>query len=200
MNKLILGMISATLLAACSSTAPKATSTQSSSAPTTSSTTSTGVDAGVASSAAQIKASEDAAKLQAAGDAQKAAQQGGDVSAPTNSTAQLATRTVYFPTNVDTLQDADKDVVMAHGTNLAKLPQAKVRVDGYADERGSSEFNLALGQRRAKSTKQALLLSGAKDAQISTGSYGEEKPVATGHDEAAWAQNRRAEISYTTGQ
>ncbi|MDD4912543.1 MAG: OmpA family protein [Sideroxydans sp.] len=195
MNKLILGMISATLLAACSSTAPKAPS-----APAASSSTSAGGDVGASATAAQIKAAEDAAKLQAAADAQKDAQHSVDAAATQSDAARLANRTVYFPTNVDTLQDADKDVVMAHGTTLGKLPQAKVRVDGYADERGSSEFNLALGQRRAKSTKQALILSGAKDAQISTSSYGEEKPVATGHDEAAWAQNRRAEINYVVGQ
>ena len=64
------------------------------------------------------------------------------------------------------------------------------------DERGSREYNIGLGERRAQSVRRALLLQGAADAQISTVSYGEERPAVAGHDEAAWAKNRRAEIAY----
>lgn len=110
--------------------------------------------------------------------------------------AKLAKRSVYFPFDVDTLQEQDKAVVQAHGAYLSAHATTKVRVEGNADERGSSEYNLALGQRRAENTKRGLVASGATTAQIETISYGEEKPVATGHDEASWAQNRRADIVY----
>lgn len=108
----------------------------------------------------------------------------------------LAKRSVYFPFDVDALQDKDKAVVQAHGANLGANASVKVRVEGNADERGSSEYNLALGQRRAENTKRGLVASGANSNQIETTSFGEEKPVATGHDEASWAQNRRADIVY----
>jgi peptidoglycan-associated lipoprotein len=119
-----------------------------------------------------------------------------DADAKAAELALLDRRTVYFDTDIDVFHDADKEIIMAHGKNLGKVSLLKARVAGYADERGSSEYNLALGQRRAKNTKKALVAAGAKDGQISTVSYGEEKAVATGHDESAWAQNRRAEISY----
>lgn len=108
----------------------------------------------------------------------------------------LAKRSVYFPLDVDSVQDADKPVVQAHGKYLSGHGDRKMRVEGNADERGSSEYNLALGQRRADNVKKSLVLSGAKDAQIEATSYGEERPKAIGHDEAAWSQNRRADLNY----
>ena len=187
MNKLILGMITVSLLAACSSPAQKETTSAAPTAPQTSAAADT--------SAADAKAAADAAAAKAAADA-AAAKAKADADAKAAELALLDKRTVYFDTNIDVFHDADKEVIMAHGKNLGKVSLLKARVAGYADERGSSEYNLALGQRRAKNTKKALVAAGAKDGQISTVSYGEEKPVATGHDESAWAQNRRAEISY----
>lgn len=108
----------------------------------------------------------------------------------------LAKRSVYYPFDVSAVQDADKPVVMAHAKYLSEHPDRKVRVEGNADERGSNEYNLALGQRRADGVKQMLVLGGAKAGQIETASYGEEKPKATGHDEASWSQNRRSDIKY----
>lgn len=108
----------------------------------------------------------------------------------------LAKRNVHFPFDVDAIQESDKLVIQAHGAYLADHPERKVRTEGNADERGSAEYNLALGQRRANNTRKALVLSGAKAEQIEAISYGEEKPVATGHDEASWAENRRADINY----
>lgn len=103
-------------------------------------------------------------------------------------------RSVFFPFDVDAVQAADRATVQAHGAYLAKNKSAKVRVEGNADERGSSEYNLALGQRRANNVKKMLILAGAKASQIETVSYGEEKPRETGHDESSWSQNRRADI------
>jgi peptidoglycan-associated lipoprotein len=71
-----------------------------------------------------------------------------------------------------------------------------VRLEGHTDERGSREYNIGLGERRAQAVRRSLLLQGATDAQISTVSYGAERPAVSGHDEAAWAKNRRVEIVY----
>lgn len=108
----------------------------------------------------------------------------------------LAKRSVYFPFDVSAVQEADKPIVEAHGKYLGEHPDSKVRVEGNCDERGSSEYNLALGQRRADSVKKMLILSGAKASQIETVSYGEEKPACTEHNEACWSQNRRGDIKY----
>lgn len=191
MNKLILGMITVSLLAACSSPAPKepiSAAPKSAAADTTASTQAAAPQVAPAASA-------DTAAAQAAADA-AAAKAKADADAKAAELALLDRRTVYFDTDIDVFHDADKEIIMAHGKNLGKVSLLKARVAGYADERGSSEYNLALGQRRAKNTKKALVAAGAKDGQLSTVSYGEEKAVATGHDESAWAQNRRAEISY----
>ena len=111
-------------------------------------------------------------------------------------TSILAKRSVYFPFDVSAVQDADKPIVEAHGKYLSEHPDRKVRVEGNCDERGSNEYNLALGQRRADSVKKMLILSGAMASQIETVSYGEEKPVCTEHNEACWKQNRRSDIKY----
>ncbi len=108
----------------------------------------------------------------------------------------LAKRSVYYPFDVSAVQDADKPVIAAHAKYLSEHPDRKVRVEGNADERGSNEYNLALGQRRADGVKKMLVLGGAKASQIETVSYGEEKPKGTGHDEASWSQNRRSDIKY----
>ena len=195
MNKLILGMITVSLLAACSSPAPKETSSTAPAAPQTSAAADTSASTQAAAPQAAPAASADTAAAQAAADA-AAAKAKADADAKAAELALLDRRTVYFDTDIDVFHDADKEIIMAHGKNLGKVSLLKARVAGYADERGSSEYNLALGQRRAKNTKKALVAAGAKDGQLSTVSYGEEKAVATGHDESAWAQNRRAEISY----
>lgn len=108
----------------------------------------------------------------------------------------LAKRSVYYALDAYAVEDADKPIVQAHAKYLSEHPNRKVRLEGNADERGSNEYNLALGQRRADGVKKMLILGGAKDAQIEASSYGEEKPKASGHDEASWSQNRRTDINY----
>ena len=108
----------------------------------------------------------------------------------------LSKRSVYYPLDVDTVQAADKPIVAAHAKYLGDHSDRKVRVEGNADERGSNEYNLALAQRRADGVKKMMVLGGAKASQIETVSYGEEKPQATGHNEASWSQNRRSDIKY----
>jgi peptidoglycan-associated lipoprotein len=105
-------------------------------------------------------------------------------------------RSVYFAFDSSSFRAEDKAVVELQGRYLAQHADVHVQVSGNTDERGGSEYNLALGQRRAQSVKSALELLGVKDGQVEAVSYGKEKPKATGHDEAAWAQNRRADVIY----
>ena len=105
-------------------------------------------------------------------------------------------RSVYFAYDNDSLRAQDQAVVELQGRYLAQHPDLHVTVAGNTDERGGSEYNLALGQRRAQSVKNALGLLGVKDAQVEATSFGKEKPKAAGHDEAAWQQNRRADFVY----
>lgn len=108
----------------------------------------------------------------------------------------LSKRSVYFELDSNVVKDEFKPLVSAHARYLQQNRAAKVTVQGNADERGSREYNIALGQRRADAVSQAMQLLGAQASQIETVSFGEEKPKATGHDEASWAENRRADIVY----
>jgi peptidoglycan-associated lipoprotein len=120
-----------------------------------------------------------------------------DPSDPLNAPNSLLTkRSIYYALDAYVVEDAFKPIIQAHAKYLSEHPQRKVHVEGNADERGSNEYNLALGQRRADGVKQMLILGGAKDSQIEATSFGEEKPKATGHDEASWSQNRRVDLSY----
>jgi peptidoglycan-associated lipoprotein len=105
-------------------------------------------------------------------------------------------RSVYFAYDSANFNAADKSVIELQGGYLAHHADLHVRVEGNTDERGGSEYNLALGQRRAQSVKSALELLGVKDDQVEAVSFGSEKPKASGHDESAWQQNRRADIMY----
>jgi peptidoglycan-associated lipoprotein len=107
-------------------------------------------------------------------------------------------RSVYFGFDDSAIRPQDRDVVQLQGQYLASHPNVSVRVEGNTDERGGSEYNLALGQRRAEAMARAMEIYGAKTSQMETTSWGKEKPVALGHNEAAWAQNRRADVVYPT--
>jgi len=108
----------------------------------------------------------------------------------------LAKRSVYFDFDSNAVKDEYRGMIQAHSRFLSDNRDKKVRIEGNCDERGSREYNLALGQRRAEAVKKIMVVLGVADNRIETVSYGEEKPVAMGHDEAAWAQNRRADIKY----
>ena len=102
---------------------------------------------------------------------------------------------VFFEFDSSTLTSEAKDKLSAVGTVLAKYPDLKVRIEGNCDERGSEQYNLALGQRRADAAKRYLTSMGAHDRQLTAISFGDQKPKATGHDEEAWRQNRRDDLS-----
>lgn len=108
----------------------------------------------------------------------------------------LAKRSVYFDFDNYAVKDQFKPLVTAHGGYLSQHKDRKIVIQGNADERGSSEYNLALGQKRAEAVRKSLSVMGVADAQMEAISFGKEKPKAAGHDEAAWAQNRRADIVY----
>ena len=104
--------------------------------------------------------------------------------------------TVYFAFDSAELDSGSVRLAKAHAAYLANNPSAKVRLEGHADERGSREYNIGLGERRAASVRSVLLVNGASESQLSTISYGEERPADRGTGESAWAKNRRVEISY----
>jgi len=108
----------------------------------------------------------------------------------------LSTRNVYFDYNSYEVKLDYFPAVEAHAKFVKKNPTAHVLIQGNADERGSSEYNLALGQKRAEAVRSAMKVLGLKDEQIEAVSLGKEKPKNPGHDEAAWAENRRADILY----
>src|SRR5574343_1124222 len=105
-------------------------------------------------------------------------------------------RSVYFDLNSADLKTDYDPALRAHGRYLAEHPVAKVRIEGNADERGGDDFNRRLGLKRAENVRNALLGYGAKDKQVSVKTLGESRPKLAGHDEAAWAENSRADVVY----
>ena len=116
-----------------------------------------------------------------------------------NYTGDTRTGVIYFAFDKADIPAAAYATLKAHAKHLAGNPSARVTLQGHCDERGTPEYNIALGERRAKTLKNFLVLNGAADAQVELVSYGEEKPAELGHDEMAWAKNRRGEIVYTAG-
>jgi peptidoglycan-associated lipoprotein len=159
----------------------------------------TGSSASTASSndSAKTGAANDASADSRAGDKNAQSNQNGQNADPLNdATGMLAKRSVYFDFDSYVVKDEFKPVIEAHSQYLIKNADRKVVIQGNTDERGGSEYNLALGQKRAEAVRRALNLLGVADSQIEAVSFGKEKPKATGSNEAAWAENRRADIAY----
>jgi len=108
----------------------------------------------------------------------------------------LSKRVIYFMFDSYQVQSEFVPVISAHAQYLAANPSQRVILEGHADERGSREYNIALGEQRAKAVARMLETQGVPASQLEIVSYGEEKPAAEGHDEAAWSLNRRVEFSY----
>jgi len=115
---------------------------------------------------------------------------------PAVKTGVLAQRSIFYDLDQYDIKDQYKPLVEAHARYLRDNPGRKMLVQGNTDERGSREYNIALGQKRSEGVKRMLLLLGAKEDQVESVSLGEEKPRAEGHDEQAWSQNRRSDILY----
>ena len=121
----------------------------------------------------------------------------GKLTAQQQALAALKTKNiVYFNYDSSEIPPEYLNVVSANATYLVKYPTARVRLEGNTDERGSREYNIGLGERRAQTVRKALMAQGVADAQIVTVSYGEERPAVPGSDEAAYAKNRRVEFAY----
>ncbi len=171
------------LLGACANTPPEAT--YGSTSGMTPSSSQAAADAAAAAAAANAAAARNA---NAANSAARADMGVGPV----------AERTLYFGFDDFTINSADADLLARHARYLATVPNTPVRVEGHTDERGSAEYNLALGQRRADAVGRALSTLGVRDSMIESVSWGEQKPAAMGQGENAWSRNRRAELIYSS--
>jgi len=109
----------------------------------------------------------------------------------------LEERVVYFDFDKASIRPDAIATLQAHASYLSSTPAARLRVERHADERGTREYNMALGERRAKAAASFLAANGASASQLEIISYGEERPIALGHDDGSWSQNRRAELKYT---
>ena len=116
--------------------------------------------------------------------------------APAAPTGTLAKRTIFFAYDQFDIADEYRPVLETHARHLRANPSARMLIQGNADERGSREYNLALGQKRAESVKKILVLFGAAESQIESVSLGEEKPICRDHQENCWSKNRRGDILY----
>jgi peptidoglycan-associated lipoprotein len=111
-------------------------------------------------------------------------------------TGALARKVIYFDFDKSEIKPEYVEIVVAAARNLTATATLKVKLEGNTDERGTREYNIGLGERRAQAVRRALMLQGVPESQISTVSFGAERPAAEGDDEAAWAKNRRVEVVY----
>ncbi|HEY7943258.1 MAG: peptidoglycan-associated lipoprotein Pal [Burkholderiales bacterium] len=179
MTKSLIGVMAALLLAACSTTP-----TEPGGAP---------VDERNPAAGTPGAATSGTTSGSVAGTANQGAGQTNPLKDPSNI---LFKRSVYFDFDSYAIKDDYKSLLEAHARYLQANRNAHMTVEGNTDERGSREYNIALGQRRADAAKRMMLLFGATDAQIETVSFGKEKPKNPGHDESAWAENRRDDVAY----
>lgn len=180
MNKILLSILVAGALAACSSAPPK-----------------TGASAPVSETkVAETKPAE--AAVEKMPEAQPlTAPAADDTPFPTKGqNGALGQRSIFYAFDAFAVTEEYKPVAVAHAGFLAGHSKAKLTLQGNCDERGSREYNLALGSRRAEGVKNMMTLSGAAAEQIEVVSFGKEKPMAEGHDESAWSKNRRVDIVY----
>ena len=125
---------------------------------------------------------------------------GGDASAMgagSAATGALARKVIYFDFDKSEIKPEFNDLISSHARNLTSHPNLRLKLEGNTDERGTREYNIGLGERRAQAVRRALMLQGVAETQITTVSFGAERPAVEGDDEAAWAQNRRVELVYT---
>jgi peptidoglycan-associated lipoprotein len=114
-----------------------------------------------------------------------------------NPESLLYKRVIYFDFDKSTVKPEYRDIISAHAAYMASSASARVTLEGHADERGTREYNLGLGERRGDAVESLMEAQGARSSQLTVVSYGEERPVCRVSDENCWAQNRRVEIVYT---
>ncbi len=113
-----------------------------------------------------------------------------------DATGPLARKVIYFDFDKSEIKPEFADIVAAHARNLTGHPGLKIKLEGNTDGRGTREYNIGLGERRAQAVRRALMLQGVAESQLATVSFGSERPAVEGDDEAAWSQNRRVELVY----
>src|ERR1700738_1913238 len=113
-----------------------------------------------------------------------------------DATGPLARKVIYFDFDKSEIKPEFADIVAAHARNLTSHPNLKMKLEGNTDERGTREYNIGLGERRAQAVRRALMLQGVAESQLATVSFGAERPAVEGDDESAWAKNRRVELVY----
>jgi peptidoglycan-associated lipoprotein len=180
MQRLLFSALCAVLLAACQTTS----TTKDAGAPVEERTPATGTTGAATTGTSTTAISGNPTGATGAGNPLK------DPSSP------LSKRIVYFEFDSYVVKDEYKPMIEAHGRYLQANRGARMTIQGSTDERGSREYNIALGQRRADAAKRMMLLFGATEAQIDTVSFGKEKPKNPGHDESAWTENRRDDLAY----
>lgn len=114
--------------------------------------------------------------------------------------AAAASSVFYFEFDRAVIRSSAYESLRSHAAYLAENPRAKARLEGHADERGTREYNIALGERRGKAVSKFLLSNGVSASQLEVISYGEERAAVSGHSESAWSKNRRVEIKYVSGR
>src|ERR1700733_2506034 len=179
MNKTVLiliAVLSVSLAGGCSSKKPRPTPTSSNAAVPADQSQTAGADASSAYGAGVVGGT------------------GAGVAGPSG--AQLQNRTIYFDFDSSEIKSDYNALIQAHAHYLVSNPSIRVRLEGNTDDRGSREINIGLGERRAQAVRRAMLLQGVAETQLSTVSYGAERPAVEGHDEAAWSKNRRVMINY----
>jgi peptidoglycan-associated lipoprotein len=122
--------------------------------------------------------------------------QAGSIAALKDPNSPLSKRSIFYDLDQFDVKDEYRSLIEAHARYLRENPSARMMIQGNTDERGSREYNVALGQRRSDGVKKMLILLGARDNQIESVSLGEEKPQSDGHDESAWSKNRRSDMLY----
>jgi len=184
MRNTILVILAALLLNGCSGSATKDDDAATQSANDTATTT----------DSVQTGKLDDADKAQSA--AFNAGEEPYRKDAINDANSPLSQQLIYFDFNASTIKDEYRDLITWHGRYLASNQDMKVRLEGHTDERGSREYNIALGDRRAQAVSRMLMFQGATKKQIEVISYGEEKPIAFDHNEESWSQNRRVQLVY----
>lgn len=130
---------------------------------------------------------------------QRAADSAAAVAATTAEVRNMLATMIHFDFDRSNIRPGDAQILDQKVAILTANPDLRIRISGHCDERGSDEYNLALGNRRATSAKQYLVSHGIDASRIETVSYGEERPIAMGHDEESWSQNRRDEVEILSG-
>ena len=123
--------------------------------------------------------------------------EGGAMGGGLGGAGAMAGKVIYFDFDKSDIKPEFTAIITANARNLTAHPNLKVKLEGNTDERGTREYNIGLGERRAQAVRRALMLQGVAESQLTTVSFGAERPAVEGDDEAAWAKNRRVELVYT---